>query len=64
MKNSWNDRTNLRYKVVNSRKQFFLNQLLNKELTVEESGQLIDKIICCNKILFDLKMNEKNENFN
>ena len=62
MKNSWIDRTDLKTKIMEARKQHFLSCLLDKELTVQESGEIIEKIIHCNKILFDLKMYEKNEN--
>lgn len=62
MKNSWNDRTNLKMKIVEARKQYFLDCLLNKTPSVFESEKIVEKIVHCNKILFELKMCRKNVN--
>lgn len=61
MKSLWKDRTSLKRKIVQSRKQHFLDSLLNNTLSIEESAEIIEKVIHCNKILFELKMYEKNE---
>ena len=62
MKNSWKDRTNLKMKVVESRKQHFLNRLLNEQISIEESEEIVERVVHCNKILFELKMSQNCEN--
>ena len=64
MENSWKDRTSLKRKIVESKKQQLLDMLLSNTLGVEETEKLIEKVVHCNKILFELQMYEKNENFN
>jgi hypothetical protein len=59
MTSLWTDRTSLKKKIVEARKQHFLNCLMGKNLTAHESEEIIERIIHCNKILFELKMNEK-----
>lgn len=62
MKNSWKDRTNLKVKMMETRKQHFLNRLLNEKISVEESEEIVEKVVHCNKILFELKMSQSCEN--
>ena len=62
MKNLWKDRTNLRKKMMESRKQHFLDRLLSNSLSVEETEEIIEKVVHCNKVLFELKMYERDEN--
>jgi len=49
-------------KVVESRKQHFLNRLLNEQISIEESEEIVENVVHCNKILFELKMSQDCEN--
>ena len=50
-------------KLFESRKQYFLNRLLNENISVEESEEIVENVVHCNKILFELKMNQSRENY-
>lgn len=49
-----NNPVKMRQRLIEERKQQLLKQLLNCDNTIAETDTLIEKIICCNKILFGL----------
>lgn len=49
-----NNPVKMRQRLIEERKQQLLKQLLNCDNTIAETDILIEKIICCNKILFGL----------
>lgn len=51
-----NNRVEMRQRLIEERKQQLLEQLLKRNITISETDSLINRIICCNKILFGLTL--------
>ena len=56
--NEWCDRTNLKKQIISDRKKFYLDQIMSGDLSPEETEEVIQKVVKCNEILFNLSVQD------
>lgn len=60
MTSSWNDngRRQLRKKIIESRKQHYLDRIMQGDLSPSQTEDVVKKVAKCNEILFQLAMSD------
>jgi len=56
--NEWCDSTNLKKQIISDRKKFYLDQIMSGDLSPEETEEVIQKVVKCNEILFNLSVQD------